>query len=174
MTYPRRWFLSGLSSSKGEAVDDYQFKRGNPVDVFEPLRISVQIPGRVLDFTHWPLPIVKPRVADIIEAMDPHAIQRIPIKVIGHDEPFEVMNVIARLDCIDRSVTKIRMWTEEDGFPELVGKYKAVEWLKVDPSKVGGSHIFLIEKWTVAMVVSDVLRESLVSTHVTAISFLPL
>jgi hypothetical protein len=173
MTYPNRWILSPLVDDGGEPVDERVFTKGKRAPVHAGLKLSKANSGRALDFTHGPmdLPIVRREVGQLIETLEPTAVQRIPVDVVGESSPFEILNVTSTKECIDRTQSEIRLWTADDGFPVLTGKYKAVDPLRVDPKLVRGSEIFRVAGWTVALIVSEKLRQALLEAETSGIRF---
>ena len=63
--------------------------------------------------------------------------------------------------CIDEQASKVQFWTPEDGVPEKVGKYWAVDDLRVDKTKVGNAQVFRPEGWEVALIVSGEIKDAL-------------
>jgi hypothetical protein len=173
MSYPNRWLLGALTDIEGKPVPERQFTQGRPASAAQSLRLSVAGAGNALDFTHGPMDllVVRPHVANLLESIEPNAVQRVPVVVDGQSEQFEILNVVVEKDCIDRKRSKIRVWTAEDGFPILTGKYKAVDPLTVDPVCANGFNIFRISGWTVALIVSERIRSVLAQAEITGIRF---
>ena len=115
--------------------------------------------------------MVRPHVVNLLEFIEPKAVQRFPVEVEGQPERFEILNIVAAKDCIDRKRSTIRVWTVEDGFPNLAGKYKAVEPLTVDAECAEGLNIFRLANWTVALIVSERVRSALTGSEITGIRF---
>jgi hypothetical protein len=166
------WVLGSLRDESGQPVDERLFIRGEKVELNGALLFSVSLEGRPVDYTRaiFNVPVVRPRVADLIEAQGPNQIQRIAVQVDGHAEPFEIVNILRKLDCIDTTITKIRTWTRAE-IPRLEGTYKAVDWLRIDREKARGAHIFRIDEWPIPVIVSQQMRESFEEAGITGITY---
>jgi len=185
-----RWFLDGLSDSKGRRLDSRDFiyglsiEIGPPlrisladqdviVDVHDPLRVSLRTEGIALDFTFadFEMPVVTARVAELLETICGPDIQRIAVEVPGRNSAFEIINVVPCPNCIDRQRSEVEWWTEADGRPEKLGKPRMVTKLAIDNRKVGEHHIFRPDGWVVALVVSDVVKQAIENARVSGVKF---
>ena len=52
-------------------------------------------------------------------------------------------------------------WTEKDGRPDKVGKYRHLGDLTIDSSRTNGHHIFRIRDWEIALIVSERVKDAL-------------
>jgi hypothetical protein len=73
--------------------------------------------------------------------------------------------------CIDESASKVQFWKPEDGLPDMVGKYYAVDNLHIDSAKVGGAKVFRPEGWEVALIISREIKETLEALGTTGAKF---
>jgi hypothetical protein len=171
--HPGRWFLQAPVNRLGTEVDPRLFTEGNPVRVTEPLVVGVRSAGHPLDFTFadFDMPVVRRATADILSEVAPQDVQRIPTAVKGYDGEYEILNIVTRRPAIDERRSMITRWTEEDGWPEKVGKYFMVARLRVDPQRANGVGIFRLTGWEIAVVVSDDIRRALVEAEVTGVKF---
>jgi hypothetical protein len=55
----------------------------------------------------------------------------------------------------------------EDGLPEKVGQYYAVDDLRIDPTKPGDTRMFRTEGWPLALIVSEDIKMALERGKVT-------
>lgn len=159
---PHRWHLGMPVDHQGEKVNDWDFKRGTPVDLQGRLRIPLEVAGRSLDFSEAGvrIPVVHVRVANVFAQLAPHDVQMIPVDVDGHPDQYLILVVTRLIRCIDEKASRIRLWTHEDGRPDRVGQYASVRDMRVDRAKVGDAKVFRPEGWEVALTVSGDIKDA--------------
>jgi hypothetical protein len=190
-----RWYLKDLFDSAGTEFDPRVFTYGKLVNAGPPLMISlyneekiaaVQAPltvlldrkrrGKPLDltFTNDDIPVATRKVADILSSLAATDIQRIPVRVESQDEDYEIINVIACVDCIDVERSDIE-WYEEgnDVRPDLAGTPELITELVVDPKRTGNHHIFRLVGWEMTVVVSDLVKNALERARASGVRFDP-
>ncbi|MGT2512646.1 imm11 family protein [Cupriavidus basilensis] len=86
------------------------------------------------------------------------------------DEPFEILNVLDIVDCVDEEKSDFSRWTEEDGRPDKVGDYR-MNVLRVNADKVAGHGLFRVKGWQIALVCSQRIRDLLIEHGVTGVRF---
>jgi hypothetical protein len=157
----------------GREDDPWLFTLGRRVDGIEEVVLPKKRDGRVTDaaFTLHGTLVGRRWVGDLLEQRAPEDIQRIPAAVAGDDEPFEVFNVTTRRRCFDERRSVYKKWTEADRRPDKLGGYKMVWDLRIDAAKALGSHVFRVEGYDVAIIVSDVVHEALTRYNVSGIRF---
>jgi hypothetical protein len=160
---PQRWHLAMPRDRQGLKVDDGQFRLGFPVHLKERLRIPVEIAGAPLDFTEAGImiPVVHVRVASMFAELAPDDVQLIPVDVEGQPDQYLILVATRLIRCIDEKASRIRLWTHEDGLPDMVGQYASVRDLRIEKAKVGGAKVFRPEGWTVALIVSGEIKNAL-------------
>lgn len=177
MTFPNRWHLSAVADATGCRLPEWDFTEGVPATNTVPAEVLVSQDGVALDFDNTALDIyvVRSEIADILGQIDPGAIQRFPVRIAGRQESFEVLNIISKKECVDKTRSKIRYWSEEDcvRFPRLAGKYMSVQPLTVDPMLTDDAHIFRVARFCTSLIVSDTVRRALEAVEVTGIKFMP-
>ncbi|MCP3137513.1 hypothetical protein LXT23_09225 [Pyxidicoccus sp. QH1ED-7-1] len=171
-----RWLLGDPTDSQGQEVDDpWQFKAGCPVQVDARLKIPIDHPGNPLDYSVAGVgnaPIVHKRVAGIFAELAPDDVQLLPVEVDGQSEPYCILVATRLIRCIDDNASEeVRYWKPEDGRPEKVGKYRGVSGMRIDPMKVGGARVFRTWGWTIALIVSQDIKEALERAHVSGAKF---
>ncbi|WP_163786113.1 imm11 family protein [Myxococcus vastator] len=171
-----RWLLGDPTTSQGQEVDDpWQFTDGCPVQVEARLKIPIDHLGRPLDFSLAGVgvtPIVHKRVAHIFAELAPDDVQLFPVDVAGQAEPYFILVATRLIRCIDDSAsTEVRYWQPEDGRPEKVGEYRGVSGMRIDPAKVGGAKVFRTRGWSIALIVSEDIKEALERAGVTGCYF---
>lgn len=163
VNFPQRWDLDTPTDRQGQKVDDSQFRIGAPVPIQERLRIPVEIAGQPLDFTEAGLriPVFHVRVASVFAELAPDDVQLIPVDVEGQPDQYLILVATRLIRCIDEQASQIELWTHEDGVPHKVGQYFSVRDLRIDKSKVGSAHVFRLEGWTGALIVSEEIMDAL-------------
>ncbi|SET47035.1 imm11 family protein [Stigmatella erecta] len=171
---PHRWDLGTLTDSRGGQVDDRPFTCGTPVHITDGrLRIPVETAGKPLDFTEAGvgLPVVHVRVASMFAELAQEDVQLLPVDVEGHPDQYLILVARRRIRCIDEQASRIRLWTHENGIPEMVGQYASVRDMRIDKAKVGGAQVFRCEGWTVPLIVSGEIKDALTAMGATGVRF---
>jgi hypothetical protein len=170
---PRRWHLDTPLDSQGRQVHDWDFKRGAPVQVEGRLKIPIEIEGRPLDFSGAGLaiPVVHVRVASMLSELAPSDVQLIPADIEGQPDQYLVLVATRLIRCIDEKASKVQFWAEEDGVPDKVGKYWAVDDMRIDKAKVGSAKVFRPEGWEVALIVAEEIKDALERMGATGTKF---
>jgi hypothetical protein len=176
ISMPGHWALSDPTDESGrEVANPWMFMKGEPVRVEGRLKIPVDRPGRSLDFTLAGIgvtPVVHARVASVLTQLAPADVQVLPVQVGEESEPYVIVNVTRTVRCIDDEASaEVRYWKPEDGQPNKVGRYKSVIGMRIDPSKVGDARVFRTWGWTIALVVSEDIKEALERAGVTGVKF---
>jgi hypothetical protein len=173
MEIPHRWHLAMPRDGQGRKVDDWQFRRGTPVSIEGRLKIPVEIAGRPLDFTEAGLgtPVVHVKVASLFAELAPDDVQILPVDVEGHPDQYLMIVATRLIRCIDEKESRIRLWTHEDGLPDMVGKYASVRDLRIDTTKVGNAKVFRPEGWDVTLIVAENIKDALQRMGATGTKF---
>ncbi|HEX8438777.1 imm11 family protein [Archangium sp.] len=161
---PGRWHLDNPTDSQGREVEDcWQFTDGRSVRIEGRLKVPIEHEGRPLDFTQAGLavPVVHAKVASVFTEQAPDDVQLIPVDIEGQLDSYFILVATRLVRCIDEQVSRIQLWTEEDGVPEKVGQYASVRDLRIDPAKVGGAKVFRLDGWDVALIVSEDIKVAL-------------
>jgi hypothetical protein len=188
-----RWYLNRLCDAAGTALDSRQFQYGRRVDLGPPLKATTwkeglpaepRLPLTVLldpersgvpldfTFTNEDMPIVTSRVGAILASIAGRDIQRIPVLVESREEPYEIVNVVRVIDCIDTNRSEIQWFKPGNTVrPDLAGKPEMVTRLIIDPARVGEHHMFRVEGWEIVIVVSDVMRRAIAGARVSGVRF---
>ncbi|KFE68571.1 imm11 family protein [Hyalangium minutum] len=160
---PHRWHLDTPTDSQGRKVDDALFRLGSPVHIQGRLKVPVEIAGKPLDFTeaNVGVPVVHVRVASMFAELAPHDVQLFPVDVEGQPDQYLILVATRLIRCIDEKASRIRLWTHEDGLPEMVGQYASVRDMRIDKAQVGSAQVFRPEGWIVSLIVSGELKDAL-------------
>ncbi len=171
---PGRWELGRLSDQRGEEVWPALLMRGEPAHIEGRIKTSVTIAGKPLDFSHatMGIPVVHVRTASVFKELAGEDVQFFPVDIEGHPEQYLILNVTRVVKCIDDQASEeVRYWRPEDGRPEKTGQYRAVSGLRIDPTKVGDAKVFRTWGWTVALIVSEDIKEALEHAGITGVKF---
>lgn len=161
---PRRWHLKNPAGADGRELDDpWQFTQGKPLQISGRIRIPLEEAGRPLDFSEAGLgiPIVHVNVASTFSELAPGDVQLIPVDIEGHPDQYLLLVATRSIRCIDETASKVQFWKPEDGLPEMVGRYYAVDHLQIDKAKVGASKVFRPQGWEGALIVSADIKSAL-------------
>jgi hypothetical protein len=163
VTVPHRWHLAMPRDRQGLKVNDEQFTCGAPVHVEGRLSIPMESAGKPLDFTEAgiSIPVVHVRVASLFAELAPDDVQLIPVDVEGQPDQYLILVATRLIRCIDEKASRIRLWTHENGIPEMIGKYASVRDMRIDKAKVGGAQVFRPEGWEVTLIVSGEIKDAL-------------
>jgi hypothetical protein len=130
----------------------------------ERIWIPVSRPGRPLDYSvaGAAVPIVHERVAALFSRLAPDEVQLIPVRVEAQAEKYFILNALRIVRCIDDAACEeVQYWAPEDGQPDLIGEYRAVAGLRINPAKVGDARVFRPWGWPVVLIVSEELKSAL-------------
>lgn len=135
-----------------------------------PIHLQIFKDGKRVDYDSIPfaIPVVSRRFADVVSAITPRDIQRIPAIVAGDDGEWEVLNVLSRVDCIDLQ----RSWIAPTFRGEKPGKL-SVNRLIIDRTRVGDHQVFRAKDWEVAFIISAKVKQALEAMGATGIEYVP-
>ncbi len=159
MRIPERWHLGTVLADDGTEPLFDDGIRCEP----RPLFAEVTRSGRALDFTvsAFNTPIARTSLANAIAAVADSDVQCLPV-LVEKQANFCVLNAVRVVRCIDEDRSKFGKWTEEDGRPDKVGKYRGVPHLRIDTRMIPeGAHFFRLRDWEVALIVSEQVRTAM-------------
>jgi hypothetical protein len=169
------WDLGNPTDPQGREVDNpWMFREGMPVSEAGRLMIPIDRPGRALDFTlaGFSIPVVHVRVASRFMELAPDEVQILPVDIPGQPEQFCILVATRLIRCIDDEASEeVEYWTPEDGRPEKIGQYRDVYGMRIDSTKVGDAKVFRTWGWTVALIVSEEIKEALERIEATGVKF---
>ncbi len=167
---PGRWYLDEISD-----VDNWIFSNGSLVDVAVDENLVVQINqlGVPMDFTTtdaYNVPIVSENFLSCI-AMFLGEVQVLPVSVPKQNELYFILIVTNKIDCVDEAQSDYQKFESGNAIrPDLAGEYQSFTRLKIDESKAT-KPIFRIDKFDIAMVVSEEIKTCLENCEVTGCQF---
>jgi hypothetical protein len=162
--FPDRWFLDEPLSEAGEQIDAREFRYGRPYVGLLPVRVPIQQEGRVVKFTlaAFDMPIVSDDVAQIVQRIAPEEVECFPVLVgAAMISGYAILNAVCQEACVDEERSEFMRWMPEDGRPDKVGKYRMISEIVIDSTRTHHRHIFRIEDFVVALIVSDKIKRAL-------------
>ncbi|HLL02172.1 MAG TPA: DUF1629 domain-containing protein [Myxococcaceae bacterium] len=170
---PHRWHLAMPLDSRGHKVHDWDFKRGTPVQIEGRLKIPIKVAGQPLDFSEAGIriPVVHVRVASMLSELAPGDVQLVPADIEGQPEQYCVLVATRLIRCIDEKTSRVLLWTEEDGEPEKVGKYRDVRDMRIDRAKVDDAKVFRPWGWSGTLIVAEEIKDALEQMGATGTRF---
>ncbi|MCP3136719.1 imm11 family protein [Pyxidicoccus xibeiensis] len=150
------------------------FKTGERVQGVSRLILPVDRPGRGSDFflAGIATPVVHARVATVLTALAPGDVQLLPVNVADSVDNFFILVAVRVVRCVDDEASdEVEYWLPQDGEPEKVGTYRKVSGMRIDPSKVGDAKVFRTWGWSIALIVSEEIKDALERIGATGVSF---
>jgi hypothetical protein len=169
-----RWELGVPLDQHGQKVWTWLFRRGEPVELAGHLRVPLYRPGKPLEFSEAgaAVPIVHEKVASILSRLAPSDVQLIPAEVQAQNRRYFALNALRKVKCIDDAACEeVQYWTAEDDQPDMVGEYRVVAGMRIDPAKVGDAKVFRPWGWPVVLIVSEEIKEAMEREGVTGVKF---
>lgn len=170
-----RWHLGSPRDEHGQEIDPWQFFEGRFLELGGAPRIPLDVPGQPLDFcwAAFSIPVVHARFAQLFQRLGVQDVQFIPAQVETHVGPYFVLNALRVIRCIDDArCSEVEYWQPEDGQPERVGEYRFISGLRIDPTKVGDTRIFRTWGWSIALVVSEDLKQAIEAESLSGARFI--
>lgn len=173
--FPKRWFLDEPRTANGSEIDAREFTYGRPYLGPRPARVPIDQAGPRVQFhlAAFDMPVVTQEIAQLVEKIGPGEIECFPVTVDASIFGYVILNVVHREGCVDESRSEIIRWKPDDGRPEEVGKYKMIYNLTIDPTLTHSRHIFRVDDWEIALIVSERIKESLEEVPDLGIIFKP-
>ena len=174
MRIPKRWHLRSPLDERGQAIAPWLFRKGQWCEPQGTIRFPVKPEGLALDFTlaSSAIPVVHGRVVQLMERLGIQEVQFLPAQVEGHGEPYFVLNALRVIRCIDDTrCEEVRYWRPEDNRPDKEGEYKVVAGMRIDPTRVGDARLFRPWGWTVALIVSEELKQAMEKECISGVKF---
>ncbi|MFL5345257.1 MAG: imm11 family protein [Hyalangium sp.] len=168
-----RWHLKNPTDSNGGRLDDWAFRHGRPVSFEERLKILIEQNGKPLDFseTNSRIPIVHVKLATVFSELARDDVQLLPVDIEGQPDQYLVLVATRLIRCIDEKASKVQFWQPEDGLPDKVGQYYAVDHMRVDKATIGDARVFRPEGWPGDLIVSEEIKDALERMSATGAKF---
>ncbi len=163
VTFPDQWFLGEPRTVAGNEIDARGFTDGTPYGGPLPAIVPVQKSGREVEFhlAAFEMPVVSATIANAICRLAPGDVQCFPVEVPGATGSYQILNAVCTLDCLDEDRSEFTRWQPGDHRSDLVGQYRMISTIRIDPAKTSDHHVFRIKNWTVALLVSNTIKDAL-------------
>ncbi|WP_235216524.1 imm11 family protein [Archangium violaceum] len=116
--------------------------------------------------------MVTEKVASTLAELAPGDVQLYPAVVDSRPEPYVLVNVARQVKCIDDETSEeVLYWKPEDNRPDLLGQYRSVGGMRIDPSKVGDAKVFRPRGYPKALLISEDVKEALERTGASGMEF---
>ncbi|WP_342378662.1 hypothetical protein NVS55_04650 [Myxococcus stipitatus] len=170
------WYLGTPLDAHGEELEDMrEFSSGEPVHARSGMMIPISESGRRRDFNMagaGRTPVVHIKVATLFAELAPDDVQLIPVDIKGCPDEYQILVATRRIRCIDDQASEeILRWKPEDERPDKFGMYRGVYGMRIDKSKVGDAKVFRTWGWTVALIVSEDIKNAMERARVTGAEF---
>ena len=161
--YAARWHLGEPLTENGDEIDAREFRYGQPYEGPLPTHVPISYEGDRVAFllSAFDMPIVSDEVADVIQEIAPHDVQRFPITVGEYIYGYEILNAIRVIDCVDEQLSGFTKWGPGDGRDDKIGQYRHLGPLVIDPQRTGHHHVLRIKGSLVELIVSDEIVRAL-------------
>lgn len=158
-----RWFLDEPLSARGKEIDAREFTYGQPYAGPRPERVPIGQAGPPVEFNMaaFDMPVVSQEIARRLSVIAPREIECFPVAVGSSIVRYAILNAVHREACVDEQHSIIMRWMPGDGRPDLVGTYRMVSNLRIDPALTHNRDIFRIQDWEVALIVSERIKDAL-------------
>jgi hypothetical protein len=169
-----RWHLGCPLDAQGQEIDFWRFKKGMVLELGCIPRFPIDVPGSPLDYcwAAFSIPVVHGRAVELFERLHVKDVQFIPVHVEGYDAPYFILNALRIIRCIDDArCEEVRYWKPEDNRPDKLGEYRVVAGMRIDPAKVGDARVFRPWGWTVALIISEDLKQAMEAEGITGTRF---
>jgi hypothetical protein len=88
-------------------------------------------------------------------------LQRLTVRIVP-GLSYEILNSTRSIACLDEQKSDYLKWLPGDYRADLVGSYRMVPKLIIDPTRVPtDAHFFRITDWEVALIVSQILKDTM-------------
>lgn len=157
-------------------VDVRSFARGRRVSV-EGLRFLKRTEGVPADllFTYPDsVPVVRSAAADLLESVAADDLQRIPARIRGIDESFDVLNILTVRSCFDEKASRFSVHDGPEVAAHLRGKIAYFRELVLDETRIEGAEVFRMPERLQSIFVSAAVAEALAANDVSGVEFWPI
>jgi len=169
------WFIHGPFDQNGNLVNSELFTTCRIYsDITSELSYRIDEGGAPTNFTYasFHVPVIDERICDVLLGCDSRDIQLIPVKIEDERETRHwILNVIRKVQCLDEQNSTIMWWKPEDGRPDKVGQYRMVSKIKLERNRIGNRHIFRLDGWEVALIISNQLKRKLELNGISGVLF---
>lgn len=152
-----RWHLGDVRLSDGA---DVRLLSGKRLSLLAPATVEVTVKGRPLEFclTSFAAPIAVTSLAQAMANLAGPDLEVVPVRIDERGE-YAAVNATRVIPCIDETRSVCMKWTKRDHRADLAGQYRMVGNLHIVARAVPSDvHVFRIDGWPVALVVSEAMK----------------
>lgn len=153
-----RWHIGQIFDADRSRDD---FLGGAEVACSDALSAEITRNGRPLDFclTSFAVPLAAAGLGEALLSCAGTDLQRLPVHILPGLR-YEVLNATRSIACLDEQRSEFTKWLPGDHRSDLVGRYRMVPRLVLDPARVPpDAHFFRIAGWEVALIVSQRVKD---------------
>jgi hypothetical protein len=167
-------FPSAPLDRAGREIDARDFIAGRPYQFESNLEIRSGVSGNYDIFLgEFDLPVASKRGAEILSEYCGDSVELIPVTVRGISVTFYILNVLAKLNCIDEDRSNFTKF-DDTYRAELAGEYQMILDMVIDQSRTDDHLLFRVDKYEIALIVDNALSQRLQQTLRLGILFQPL
>jgi hypothetical protein len=170
-----RWYLSTVSDA-----DNWRLVCPPVLGVGDPLwgqvlKVELRKSGVPLDYSlagYAGVPVVSFEALRAISGLE--GFTALPAKIVGFQQKtsYHILHFWDEADCVDERSSRFEKYQVDDPVrPDLAGNYSAFFRLVIDPSRVGGKHIFRLARSGNEVIVSEEVKRRFENTGVTGAVF---
>lgn len=168
INFMNRWNLGDVAFS-----DNWELAQQlNPERMYE---IEVYRDGSEMDYTcneAFGVNVVSKKFKEALSGII--GIEFAKASIIGStkDSEFYIMSVSHEVDCVDEEISDYQKFEVNDPVrPDKAGDYRGFLKMVVNPEKCTGFEIFRVKGFSIAIVVSELVKKKLESAGVTGVQF---
>jgi len=125
----------------------------------QELVLPVEEEGISLDYSHGfgMMPIINKHLAEELLKLAHDDIQLFPVKILGHEEEYFIMNVIQVAECVDERRSRGILWK-----PGMAGdprRYSSLSEIHIDPTRTSGHKLFRLKHWEMVLICSEEIKD---------------
>lgn len=151
----------------------WDLSAGKRFDADQPLGIEVDGSGQLLDLylTAFNVPVASPAFAQVIREVADSEVQLVPC-VSPSGTVMYILNLLASVDCIDRSESSILYQERDDKYTgKKAGDIQVVMQLVIDKKRTGDHRIFRLAGYRSAIILRSDLLELLRPFSISGLDF---
>lgn len=168
VNFHNRWYLGDVAFSNN-------WELATTLDSHREYQIEVIQNGLEMDYTRneaYGVSIVSKRFKEALAGITGVEFAKVNIISKASVSGFFIMAVSREVDCIDEDVSEFQKFEVNDPVrPDKAGEYRGFFKMVVNPDKCIGHDIFRIKDFSIAIVVSDLVKKKLESACVKGVQF---
>ena len=168
INYPNRWYLGDIAFS-----DNWELAKH--LDPKREYEIELYREGSEMDYTcneAYGVSVVSKKFKEALVGVAGVTFAKANIIGIRQDREFYIMAVPKELECINEEESEFTKFEVNDPVrPDKAGEYRGFFKMAVNPEKCAGFNMFRIKGFSIAIVVSEEVKQKLKSAGVLGTQF---